>query len=311
MAVNPHLCHFSRPMCRGFSQEVHRASCEKFGTRNSIRRRKASGGRVVAGHEKTNSIHQPARGAYPRSGYLHAARSIPTGPAGVFPRIPVWGCFGRFRMGHFMEAPAMKHEYETQSRQRGCAGTLGSGSARPGSTRWKAALDRQGKHVPCPVHGGRDGFRGLPGCRGYGRRHLQHMRQFCRRVCATDVDQRLGLWPCDSRSGRAGRQPADPVAVEQSMARSERESRTTRFAGSISIAPGENRCLCHTRKPNRLSLYLARRGLSLKVPDTLRFHPELGYYADNRLVAHYPALIAQVNRAGRRGGNDPSHLPDA
>ncbi|CAB1369166.1 protein of unknown function [Denitratisoma oestradiolicum] len=68
MAVNPPLCHFSRPTCRGFSQEVHRASCEKFGTQNSIRRRKASGGRVVAGHEKTNSIHQPRRGAYPGRG---------------------------------------------------------------------------------------------------------------------------------------------------------------------------------------------------------------------------------------------------
>ena len=52
----------------------------------------------------------------------------------------------------------MKHEYETQQVKEDARG------------RWervllalapplKAALERTGKHVPCPVHGGRDGFR--------------------------------------------------------------------------------------------------------------------------------------------------------
>ena len=55
----------------------------------------------------------------------------------------------------------MKHEYETQQVKEDVRG------------RWervllalapqlKAALERTGKHVPCPVHGGRDGFRIFP-----------------------------------------------------------------------------------------------------------------------------------------------------
>ena len=45
-------------------------------------------------------------------------------------------------------------------------------------------------------------------------------------------------------------------------------------------------------------LYLARRGLSVKVPETLRFHAALGYYEDNRRLADYPTLIAQVTGQG-------------
>ncbi|MDP4028270.1 MAG: toprim domain-containing protein [Gallionella sp.] len=45
-------------------------------------------------------------------------------------------------------------------------------------------------------------------------------------------------------------------------------------------------------------LYLARRGLSVCVPESLRFHPALGYYADNHLVARYPAIVGQVTGQG-------------
>jgi putative DNA primase/helicase len=68
---------------------------------------------------------------------------------------------GDFHTEFYMEASAMKHEYETQQVKEDACG------------RWervlltlapplKAALERKGKHVPCPVHGGRDGFRIFP-----------------------------------------------------------------------------------------------------------------------------------------------------
>jgi putative DNA primase/helicase len=110
----------------------------------------------------------------------------------------------------------------------------------------------------------------------------------------------LLMWINGWDFGRAIREVAEQVGSRSrrpSMARSERESPTTRFAGSSSIAPGGNLSLSHpSAEPARL--YLARRGLSVKVPDTLRFHAALGYYADNRLMAHYPALIAQVTGQG-------------
>ncbi len=34
------------------------------------------------------------------------------------------------------------------------------------------------------------------------------------------------------------------------------------------------------------------------MPESLRFHPALGYYADNHLVARYPAIVGQVTGQG-------------
>jgi len=45
-------------------------------------------------------------------------------------------------------------------------------------------------------------------------------------------------------------------------------------------------------------LYLARRGLSATAPQTLRFHPALGYYADRCLVGRHLAILAQVTGQG-------------
>jgi putative DNA primase/helicase len=52
------------------------------------------------------------------------------------------------------------------------------------------------------------------------------------------------------------------------------------------------------REAEPARLYLARRGLTTRVPEALRFHPDLGYYADQRLVGCYPAILAQVTGQG-------------
>lgn len=190
----------------------------------------------------------------------------------------------------------MKHEYETHRVKEDARG------------RWdrvlldlapplKAALDRQGKHVPCPVHGGRDGFRVF--------RDVEDTGGGICNTCGSFADGfALLMWINDWDFGRAIREVAEQVGSQpirlpsakhgevragksDDEIRREHLNRTWRESLSLSNPQAE---------PARL--YLARRGLSLKVPDTLRFHPELGYYADNRLVAHYPALIAQLTGQG-------------
>jgi len=100
----------------------------------------------------------------------------------------------------------MKHEYETQQVKEDARG------------RWervllalapplKAALERTGKHVPCPVHGGRDGFRLFRDVADTGGGICNTCGSFANGICAADVDQWLGFWPDDPRSGGTGRQP--------------------------------------------------------------------------------------------------------
>jgi phage/plasmid primase-like uncharacterized protein len=193
---------------------------------------------------------------------------------------------GDFHTEFYMEASAMKHEYETQQVKEDACG------------RWervlltlapplKAALERKGKHVPCPVHGGRDGFRIFPDVAETGGGICNTCGSFANGFA-------LLMWINGWEFGRAIREVAEQVGSrsnrEQSGSgkpddeiRREQLNRTWRESVLLSHPNAE---------PARL--YLARRGLSVKVPDTLRFHPSLGYYADNRLVADYPTLIAQV-----------------
>jgi hypothetical protein len=115
---------------------------------------------VVAGHEKTNSIMTPPGKRIP-AGLPSCRAERSNRPCRGLPQDPGMGCFGRSRPGHSMEAPAMKQAYQTQSVKDDARG------------RWervlpdlapalKEAVERRGKHVPCPVHGGRDGFRVFP-----------------------------------------------------------------------------------------------------------------------------------------------------
>jgi hypothetical protein len=115
---------------------------------------------VVAGHEKTNSIMTPPGKRIP-AGLPSCRAERSNRPCRGLPQDPGMGCFGRSRPGHSMEAPAMKQAYQAQSVKDDARG------------RWervlpdlapalKEAVERRGKHVPCPVHGGRDGFRVFP-----------------------------------------------------------------------------------------------------------------------------------------------------
>ncbi|WP_374683382.1 primase-helicase zinc-binding domain-containing protein, partial [Accumulibacter sp.] len=190
----------------------------------------------------------------------------------------------------------MKQAYQTQSVKEDARG------------RWervlpdlapalKEAVERRGKHVPCPVHGGRDGFRVFPDVDQTG-------GGVCN-TCGFFADGlSLLMWVNDwdfSRTIRevaehVGGQPVSstcrqwpPVAsgTSDDATRREHLNRTWRESRPLTEPQAE---------PARL--YLARRGLAATAPQTLRFHPALGYYADRCLVGRHPAILAQVTGQG-------------
>ena len=184
----------------------------------------------------------------------------------------------------------MKHEYETHRVKEDVRG------------RWeqvlltlapplKVALERKGKHVPCPVHGGRDGFRIFPDVAETGGGICNTCGSFANGFA-------LLMWINGWEFRRAIREVAEQVGSKPAHGHSgSGNSEDEIRRAQLNCTWRESLSLAHpTAEAGRL--YLARRGLSVKVPETLRFHPALGYYADNRLVADYPALIAQVTGQG-------------
>lgn len=184
----------------------------------------------------------------------------------------------------------MKYEYETQcvkNDARGCWEQVLPNLA----PALKDAVERRGRHVPCPVHGGRDGFRVFPDVDETG-------GGVCN-TCGYFADGfSLLMWINGWDFGRSIREVAEQVGSKSRHAKSaaakseddirrEQLNRTWRESVPLSHPCAE---------PARL--YLARRGLSVKVPEVLRFHAALGYFEENRLVADYPALIAQVSDQG-------------
>jgi putative DNA primase/helicase len=159
----------------------------------------------------------------------------------------------------------------------------------------KEAVDRRGKHVPCPIHGGRDGFRVF--------RDVDETGGGVCNTCGYFADGfSLLMWINGWGFGQTIRAVAEHLAGAPNSSVPKRASPVVGHCGSVDDITRreqlnrtwrESLPLTHpAAEPARL--YLARRGLAARAPEALRFHPELGYYADQRLVGCYPAILAQV-----------------
>jgi phage/plasmid primase-like uncharacterized protein len=164
------------------------------------------------------------------------------------------------------------------------------------------ALAKPGRHVGCPVHGGRDGFRlfpdvGLTGggyCNTCGASHdgfslLQWLKGWSFPETLEAVDNALGgslpaTLDCRTAPATSAPGPSDGQTRER-LRRTWSESVDWRTPAS---------------KP--LRDYLANRGLDASllahVAGAIRFHQGLRYYdEDKRYVGTYPALLALVSDA--------------
>lgn len=167
------------------------------------------------------------------------------------------------------------------------------------------ALARPGRHVPCPVHGGRDGFRvfndanerGGGICNtcgafsdGFALLMWANNWGFREALEAVAQDLRLdagGTWTAPQPKPRPDAAPVqrqDDAGAEAALRR----------VWSETLDPQDPKAL-------PLQRYLLRRGIDAELdPSVVRFHPGLGYYQDRRRIGTYPALIARVSDAQGR-----------
>jgi hypothetical protein len=158
----------------------------------------------------------------------------------------------------------------------------------------QAALDRAGRHVPCPVHGGKDGFRvfrdvddtGGTVCNTCG----IHADGFATLMWANGWNFSTTLRAVADYLRMGGTSMTPVHGVRPESVKSEDDERVRQSLNRVwneSIAMSD-------RDAEPARLYLARRGISISPPKSLRFHPSLPYYDGTRKIGEYPAILAKV-----------------
>jgi phage/plasmid primase-like uncharacterized protein len=170
------------------------------------------------------------------------------------------------------------------------------------------ALEKPGKHVPCPVHGGKDGFRvfrdvaetGGGVCNTCGPvpdlfAALMWVNGWTFPEVVAAVAAELGM---DGQDAVPRAAPTAPARTENQI----REVRRKRKA--LRRAWGESHPMRHAADAWPVALYLRHRGLRAildDLPQDLRFHPALPYWEASGDKPHrageYPALLAVVRRS--------------
>lgn len=162
----------------------------------------------------------------------------------------------------------------------------------------QAGLDRVGRHVACPVHGGKDGFRVFKDVDETG-------GSVCN-TCGINSDGIATLMWANSwrysttlksvadylRVGARPAMPARKVAKSEPVAVEDDE----RLRQSLNRVWNESLPISN-RDAEPARLYLARRGISISPPEALRFHPALAYYEGEKRIGEFPAIIGLVSGA--------------
>lgn len=164
-----------------------------------------------------------------------------------------------------------------------------------------AAINRKGKHVPCPVHGGVDGFRlmrkfdevGSGVCNSCGLFKdgfalLMWANQWTFREALEEVAQQVGIDVGKERPKSLPRL-VQPIKVNPAADEALRNKLRHTYEGSVPITSPQG-------EVGRM--YLRSRGLSI-VPERLRVHPSLYYFEKDRegktvRLGPFFALIAVV-----------------
>lgn len=158
------------------------------------------------------------------------------------------------------------------------------------------ALERIGRHVPCPVHGGKDGFRVFKDVEDTG-------GSVCN-TCGVNPDGFATLmWVNGWDFKTTLNALADYLnsGVVRPVVRQVVQTRRNQGEDE-KLRSALNRVWCESialtdRDAEPARLYLARRGISITPPETLRFHPSLSYHDGDKVVGTFPAIIAMVSGA--------------
>lgn len=156
------------------------------------------------------------------------------------------------------------------------------------------ALEHAGRHVSCPVHGGKDGFRvfrdiDLSGgtiCNTCG----NYPDGFATLMWINGWDFKTALQAVADYLG--DRHESKPVA-RQSLVKHDSDDKKLRQALN---RVWKESILLHEKGAEPALIYLARRGID-HLPDAgiVRFHPALPYYEGSQWMGDYPAMVSLVS----------------
>lgn len=171
------------------------------------------------------------------------------------------------------------------------------------------AINRVGRHVPCPVHGGKDGFRlfqnvnetgggvcNTCGAFDDGLSLLMWYNEWPFPKAVQEVGEYLRLDPEEQhlRSQRSSLKPVEMKAVESEAERKKREYKDAKCREELKRVWNESIPIS-SPEAEPVRLYLARRGLRLSYAlacPYLRYHPRMGYFQEGKIIGEYPCMIA-------------------
>lgn len=173
------------------------------------------------------------------------------------------------------------------------------------------ALQRVGKHVDCPFHGGKDDFRlfkdvaetggAICSCGKWsdGFALLMHANNWSFPEVIQEVGRYLGLTDQAELQKRRKPDPKEEARRERERAEkeAERQERDKKLRQSLNRVWQEAVPLTAS-EAEPVRLYFARRGLRTKdLPKNLKCHPALGYHHEGKMAGKWPCLVALAQDA--------------
>jgi hypothetical protein len=162
------------------------------------------------------------------------------------------------------------------------------------------ALDRKGRHVPCPVHGGKDGYRVFKDVQSTGGSVCNtcgvFADGFATLMWANGWDFMTALNAVAEYLNICHVSVTPPRRQQKSSSKLDNDEENDEKRQALNRVWNESIAILD-RDAEPARLYLARRGISIPLPETLRFHPSLAYYDGNKKTGEYPAIVAMVSGA--------------
>ncbi len=148
------------------------------------------------------------------------------------------------------------------------------------------AIQKTGRHVACPVHGGKDGFRVFRNVNTTGGSVCNtcgvHSDGFATLMWCNGWDFVTALNAVADYCGMSNNNSTFPATICDHSYKTSRplmpvDQEDNRIRQALNCVWNESVAISD-KCATPVYLYLARRGISMPIPETLRFHPALAYF---------------------------------
>jgi phage/plasmid primase-like uncharacterized protein len=161
------------------------------------------------------------------------------------------------------------------------------------------AIEKVGKHVPCPMHGGNNGFRLFPDfhetgggtCNTCG--HFPNGIKLISEAKKCSEEEAIKSVATFLNSNGKSLSHKNPESIDTKKEKIENTAKPSWVQKIIREAQPDS---------GRVSEYFKSRGLSGSVPNGILFHPKVPYFEDGREVEYFPAMVALINKGNQNLG---------